>query len=273
MIGRALVRTSQWFGLVRSFALYWHPGRQRGLRRLYSSFVTSGGLVFDIGAHLGDRTVAFAALGARVISVEPQPRMAWWLRRITRWNNRVTVRTEAIGAVSGTGKLAISRRTPTMSTLSTGWRDAIHKSNPGARKVRWEDEVEVSVVTLDSLIEAYGAPEFCKIDVEGYELEVLAGLSQPVAGLSIEFVHGALEEAVACIRRIRELGPYRFNIVVGERRDFGFDAWATADEIIDWLTVGSGGASSGDIYARLESLIPLVDLSLADAKSAERVYG
>ena len=160
-----------------------------------------------------------------------------------------------------------------MSTLATGWRDAIHKSNPGARKVRWEDEVEVSVVTLDSLIETYGAPEFCKIDVEGYELEVLAGLSRPVAGLSIEFVHGALEEAVACVRRIRELGPYRFNIVVGERRDFGFDAWATADEIIDWLTVGSGGTSSGDIYARLESLIPLVDLSLADAKSAERVHG
>ena len=273
MIGRVLVRASEWFGLVRSFVLYWRPGRQRGLRRLYSFFVTRGDLVFDIGAHLGDRTIAFAALGARVIAVEPQPRMARWLRRIVASNKGITVRTEAIGALSGTGKLAISRRTPTMSTLSTGWRDAIHKSNPLARKVRWEDEIEVSVVTLDSLIKTYGLPKFCKIDVEGYESEVLAGLNQPVAGLSIEFVHGGLELAVACVRRIQELGSYRFNVVFGEQRNFSFDVWATADAMSDWLVAGKGGASSGDMYARLESLPPLVDLSLTDEKSAERGRG
>ena len=68
-------------GLARSMLIYWRPGRQRGLRTLYSSFVSAGDLVFDVGAHLGDRTVAFCDLGARVIAIEPQEDVLPWLRR------------------------------------------------------------------------------------------------------------------------------------------------------------------------------------------------
>ena len=166
---------------MRSLVVYWRPGRQPGLRRLYGSLVRDGDLVFDVGAHLGDRSAAFAALGARVIALEPQPRIARWLRRIVGRNERITVRTEAVGAAVGTARLAISRRTPTLSTLSASWRDSIQERNPAFRDVRWEDSVEVPVVTLDTLIETYGKPSFCKIDVEGYEAEVLAGLSHPVS--------------------------------------------------------------------------------------------
>ena len=186
-----------------------------------------------------------------MIAVEPQPRMARWLRRIVAWNKGITVRTEAIGALSGTGKLAISRRTPTMSTLSTGWRDAIHKSNPLARKVRWEDEIEVSVVTLDSLIKTYGLPKFCKIDVEGYEAEVLAGLSHQIPRMSLEFVSGSLDIAVSCVRRLNELGTYEFNAVPGEQRCFIFDHWVTSNHLLEWLGAGAKSISSGDLYAQL----------------------
>ena len=51
-----------WIGLARSLFVYWRPGRQRGLRRLYAPFVCAGDLVFDVGAHLGDRSAAFAAI-------------------------------------------------------------------------------------------------------------------------------------------------------------------------------------------------------------------
>ena len=238
--------------------VYWRPGRQSGLRRLYASLVSEGDLVFDVGAHLGDRSAAFAALGARVIALEPQPRIARWLRRIVGRNERITLRTEAVGAAIGTARLAISRRTPTMSTLSASWRE-LHD-------VRWEDSIEVPVVTLDALIETYGKPSFCKIDVEGYEAEVLAGLSHPVPGLSVEFVAGHLDGASACINRICELGAYRFNVVLGEGRDFVFETWESGEKVLAWLAVGAGGVTSGDIYARLDPVVPAVEGGRGEAE-------
>jgi FkbM family methyltransferase len=238
-------------GLLRSFFLYWRPGRQRSLRRLYARFVGEGDLVFDIGAHLGDRSVAFAALGARVVAVEPQPAIAIWLRRVVGRNRRITVRTEALGSTSGRARLAVSRRNPTVSTLSEVWRERVGQLNPGFRAVRWDDGVDVAVSTLDALIEEHGVPDFCKIDVEGFEAEVLAGLSRPVPGLSFEFVQGHLDAAVSCVERLISLGPYGFDVVVGEGRRFVFERWLDADAIVRWLDEGAQGASSGDIYARL----------------------
>lgn len=243
---------SEWIGLVRSLLVYWRPGRQRGLRRLYAAFVREGDLVFDIGAHLGDRSAAFAALGARVVALEPQPRTARWLRRIVGRDERITVRQEAVGASRGVEELAVSRWTPTVSTLSESWRVGVAQGNPGFSGVRWEATVEVPVVTLDDLIEAYGVPGFCKIDVEGYEAEVLAGLGQPVPALSVEFVAGQLEVAEACLRRLEVLGTYRYSVVLGEGRDFLFEPWIGAPELLAWLATGADGASSGDVYARLQ---------------------
>ena len=240
------------------------------MRRLYAPLVREGDLVFDVGAHLGDRSAAFAALGARVIALEPQPRVARWLRRIVGRNERITLRAEAVGAAVGTARLAISRRTPTMSTLSASWRDSIRESDPAFHDVRWEDSIEVPVVTLDTLIETYGKPSFCKIDVEGYEAEALAGLSHPVPGLSVEFVSGHLDGASACVKRIRELGAYRFNVVLGEGRDFVFETWEGAEKVLAYLAEGAGGASSGDIYARLDPVRPAVEGVRAEAARGDR---
>lgn len=243
---------SEWIGLIRSLIVYWRPGRQRALRRLYASWVREGDLVFDVGAHLGDRSVAFAALGARVVALEPQPHVVRWLRRIVGRNGRITVRAEAVGAAPGTARLSVSARAPTLSTLSESWRKRVVAANPGFRGVRWEGSVHVPVVTLDSLIETYGAPTFCKIDVEGYESEVLAGLNHPVPGLSLEFVSGDQDGVLACVQRLSSLGSYEFNAVRGEERDFVFDRWETPKGIVTWLLAGAGSASSGDVYARLE---------------------
>lgn len=242
---------SEWLGLLRSLFVYWRPGRQRGLRRLYATFVHRGDLVFDVGAHLGDRSAAFAALGARVVALEPQPHVARWLRRLVGRNPSIVVRAEAVGARPGIARLAISRKNPTVSSMSDSWRTSISKENPGFRSVRWDDSVEVPVVTLDGLIETYGRPSFCKIDVEGFEGEVLAGLSQPVAGLSVEFVAGHLDGAEACIARLAELGLYRFNVVPGEAREFAFERWMSGPEMLRWLEAGADDMASGDIYAVL----------------------
>jgi FkbM family methyltransferase len=223
--------------------------------------VKPGDLVFDIGAHLGDRSVAFAALGARVVALEPQPHVVELLRRLLPRHAAITVRQEAVGRTTGSAQLAISRRTPTVSTLAEGWRQRIPTANPSFRHVHWEQLVDVPVTTLDTLIQTYGLPGFCKIDVEGYEPEVLAGLSYPIPRLSVEFVSGSLELTATCVRRLAELGDYEFNAVAGERRRFMFDTWRTTADMLTWLDDGAGGMSSGDVYARMT-----VDAPAADAR-------
>ena len=185
------------------------------------------------------------------MALEPQPQIVPWLRRIVGRNDRIIVRAEAVGRAEGTAHLAISRRTPTVSTMAETWRKKLPEANPGFRRVRWDAAAEVPVITLDALIDTYGLPRFCKIDVEGYEAEVLEGLTHPIPSVSVEFVSGGLEVAAACIRRLDELGTYEFNAIAGEGRGFVFGGWVRSGGIADWLYKDAGGASSGDIYARL----------------------
>ena len=246
-------RAERWLGLVRSLIIYWRPGRQRGLRELYRPFVGAGDLVFDVGAHLGDRTAAFRGLGARVVALEPQPAVRRWLMRLVGRNRDVSVRAEAVGRAVGTARLALSHRTPTMSSLAEDWPSTMSERNAGFRGVRWDDSVTVPVTTLDALIEEYGLPRFCKIDVEGYEAEVLAGLSHRIPALSVEFVAGALDVAEACVRRLEALSGYEFNAVEGEERSFMSKRWLAAEEMIAWLRGVGGDVTSGDVYARLRA--------------------
>ena len=245
MIRRAL-------GLARSLVVYWRPGRQPALRKMYTPFVDPGDLVFDVGAHLGDRTAAFAALGARVVALEPQPHLFRWLRLLVGRRPGVTLRPEAAGEEEGTAILAMSDANPTVSTLADGWRMRVPTENRSFQNVRWERNLEVPVTTLDRLIEEHGVPRFCKIDVEGHEAEVLAGLSRAIDGLSVEFVAGGLDVARACVDRLERLGSYRYNVIVGEGRRFVFPVWIRSDTVRTWLGDGAGGVSSGDLYARLE---------------------
>jgi FkbM family methyltransferase len=238
-------------GVLRSLVIYWRPGRQRGLRRLYRPFLRDQALVFDVGAHLGDRTRAFTSLGARVVALEPQPHLFQWLRRLVGSRPGVILRPEGVGRHPGEATLAVSRRTPTVSTLSRHWQTDLGRSNPSFEAVAWEESIRIPLVTLDQLIEEYGLPDFCKIDVEGFEAEVLGGLSRPVPALSLEFVAGALEIAGDAVRRLAALGPYEFNAIRGEQRQFLFAEWRPASTLLQWLQAGADALPSGDIYARL----------------------
>lgn len=235
-------------GLARSLFIYWRPGRQRSLKRLYQPFLAPGDIAFDIGAHLGDRSAAFQALGAQVIALEPQPALAKWFQRLLK-SPHITLLPLAVGPTPGHAEIAISVGNPTLSTLATEWRRHVGKRNAGFQRVRWEETLQVEMTTLDALIERFGEPRFIKIDVEGFEAEVLQGLSCPVAALSMEFVAGMLDVTHACLTEVNRLGDYRFNAIAGEQRQFRFATWLTPEEMASWLAEGADQLASGDIYA------------------------
>lgn len=232
--------------------IYRRPGRLPGLLSLYRPFVPDGGLVFDVGAHLGDRTRAFRRLGARVVAIEPQPTLMRWLQRFFGRDVGVTLDARAVGAQPGHARLALDHAHPAVASISARWRSSVSRHHGGFADVDWKHSIEVAVTTLDGLIERHGTPDFCKIDVEGFEAEVLAGLSRPLPALSIEFVAGALDHAQTCLDRLGQLGNYRYNAVEGERRSFLWSAWKPTEAVREWLDAGADDIASGDLYAVLE---------------------
>lgn len=241
-----------WYGLLRSIAIYYaNPFKLRQMRRFYAQFMRPGDLCFDIGAHVGNRLWVWTQLGAQVVGVEPQPLCLQLLQRWYGRHPRVTLVGEAVGAEVGQQQLFISERNPTVTTLSKPWIEAVQKV-PSFAAVQWEQTVTVNVTTLDDLIVRYGAPAFCKIDVEGYELEVLRGLSRPLPALSFEYIPATKTMAVDCIERLQQLGDYQYNWSVSEQHHWQAPQWTDSATIIDWLQRLSLNVDSGDIYARLK---------------------
>ncbi|MGB4946264.1 MAG: FkbM family methyltransferase [Candidatus Competibacter denitrificans] len=246
-------RCTLWWGLWRSVLMYHGlPLRRRRLTQFYATFIQPGDLCFDLGAHVGSRLRAWLPLGARIVAVEPQPHCMALLRRRFGAHASITLIEQAVGAAPGVANLFISRHTPTVSSLSAAWIAAVQRER-GFERVSWDYAVPVPVTTLDQLIAAHGLPAFCKIDVEGYELDVLKGLTQPIQALSFEYLRANLDAARACVAYLATLGPYEFNGSVGEVQRLHSPAWLEADACLVWLDTLAGLGDSGDLYARLRT--------------------
>ncbi len=234
---------------MRSLGIYYgHRQRADAMDRHYREFVRSGDLVFDIGAHVGDHIAAFRRLGARVVAVEPQPALVFTLNMLYRRDHDVTIEPKAVGRSTGTIPMMVNAKNPTISTASPAFVQAAHGAAGWEDEV-WDKSIEVPVTTLDALIAEHGRPGFIKIDVEGFEAEALAGLTQPVNALSFEFTTIQREIAHACIDRCGSLGFKSFNAALGDSQQLG--AWRSAQEIARWLDELPHAANSGDVYALL----------------------
>jgi len=226
------------------------PGRARGWRRFYRQFVFPGELCFDVGAHVGNRTAALLTIGANVLALEPQPLFAGVLQRLYGKNPHFDLLLSAVGGQPGRVEMLLSSRTPTVATLSEEWVVEVRKT-PGFSKIHWDERLEVEATTLDNLIAKHGLPAFCKLDIEGYELEALRDLSQPIRVISFEYLPAVIETALACLDRLMELGDYRFNIVEDEVPHFALPAWANQDEVADLIRRKRRDERAGEVYAQL----------------------
>ncbi len=239
---------SIWLGFIRSLIIYHNPVSMRAWRRFYADLLAPGDLAFDVGAHMGTRARAMRRAGARVIALEPQEPFAGFLRRTLPRD--ITLIEAAAGRSDAEADMAVSSRHPTVSSMRAEFVDGAETAH-GFGHVKWDRTQRVRMVTLDALIARHGAPRYVKIDVEGFEIEVLSGLSQPVEIVSVEFLPAFPRLTHAVIDRLAELGDYRFNPVRGETGGFLWDDWRSAEAAKAWLDSLPVEADSGDIFARI----------------------
>lgn len=234
----------------RSLDIYYRDAaRTRRMDRLNAAFVFEGGLAFDIGAHVGDRTASFLRLGASVVALEPQPRVFRALRLIHGRNPRAVLKCQAAGARPGEIDIHLNSNNPTVSTASGDLIAAAAGAEAWQDQV-WDTTIRVPVTTLDELISQYGTPDFIKIDVEGHELEVLIGLGMPVPALSFEFTTIQRAVANACVDRLSDIGDYEFNVSLGEEHRLRHRTWIGASQVRAEIARLPMSANSGDVYAR-----------------------
>lgn len=194
-------------------------GRLDALRQdmaLYGQFVRPGDLCFDVGANVGRKSEALLRLGARVVAVEPQPGCGRELMALFGDEPRFRLVANAVGSAPGTATMTI----PTaryVASLRADW-------HPGG------SPIEVELTTLDRLIAEHGAPAFCKIDVEGYESEVLAGLSRPIPHVSFEYHKAELDRALHCLDTLERLGATRVNMTIMEEHRLFYGEWLGLDD-------------------------------------------
>ena len=245
--------TLRLLGVARSLLMYYGvPMRAARLRRFYAKFIAPGSVCFDVGAHVGSRVRAWRSLGAQVVAVEPQVDCQRILHAFYGRDKGVIILDAALGAREGKAKLLVSERTPTLTTLSREWTREVQRE-PGFRRVAWRTADVVPVTTLQLLIKNYGLPAFVKIDVEGYEAEVLRGLDSVLPCLSFEYLPAARAVALECVQLLTDLGNYRYNWSVGESHRLVRCDWCDANEICRFIENLPLRAGSGDIYARLDA--------------------
>ena len=218
---------------------------------LYQRWVRPGGLVFDVGANVGNRIDIFLEIGAKVVAVEPQLHCVRILTE--KFGNKISIENIGLSHSEGILEFHIADE----STISSFSKEFITKTGSSRfRRNEWNETIPVPVSTCDKLIEKYGIPDFCKIDVEGFELEVLKGLNTKIPALSFEYcVPEMADNLYACLERLNLIdATASYNYSIGEYFAMSLDHWLSFPEFFSHVKEKKFHKSLfGDIYIQFSN--------------------
>ncbi|WP_179850552.1 FkbM family methyltransferase [Candidatus Pelagibacter communis] len=190
--------------------------------------MNKGDLYFDIGAHLGEKSKPFIEKKIRTIMVEPLPICVKTLKRLYSKNSIVKIIPKGLGSKNTKKILSINKQMPTVSTFAKHWKSGRFSN------LTWSEKTQIQITTLDALIKKFGDPQYIKIDVEGYELNVLKGLSKKSGIISFEITSEFFSDAIKCLKHLKKLSYNSFTFSIGEQKKF-FSDWSDYKTIINLI--------------------------------------
>lgn len=232
--------------------VYWRIARNQQIQTrekqidFYRRLLTElrpGDLMFDIGANEGFKTDLFLRLGARVVAIEPDETNQSILReRFERFRlvrRPLVIVGKAVSDKSAVETMWIDGPGSAVNTLSQKWATTLKGNKArhtyGHYGLDFARSRTVETTTLEELIAAHGVPIFIKIDVEGYELNVIRSLQRPVPYLSFEVnLPEFRPEGIQCVELLGRLAAAgKFNYAVECEQGFALERWLGADEFLN----------------------------------------
>jgi FkbM family methyltransferase len=207
-------------------------------RNLLEGF-QSGDLILDVGANDGTKANIFLRLGARVVAVEPDELNQEVLRQrflsYRLFKKPVKIVGKAVSDRNAIETMWINAPGSWMNTLNPKWVETLKgDSTRFGTSLEFGQKKEVHTVTLDDLFKEHGLPFFVKIDVEGYEVNVLRGLRQAVPYLSFEINLPEFKpEGLQCIELLDSVDSAgEFNYAVDLCRGLSLKKWLRMKEFL-----------------------------------------
>jgi len=170
-------------------------------------------LIFDIGANKGDfsEKCLIEYKDVKMITIEANDELASLLTKKFINSDVVVLNNLASSKNNEEIEFFISNA----DTISTASKDWIEKSR-FSNNYSWGDPIKKKTVNIDSLIEKYGKPNLIKIDVEGYELEVVKGLTTKQSEICFEWAEEEYSKINETCSYLKSIGYEEFGFIYGD---------------------------------------------------------
>ncbi len=258
MIKAYLKTTKLWKAISQSQFYHWYrdPVNYRKkqeetnfYKKLLKKHPSPNKLIFDVGANIGTKSKVFSGLAKKVIAFEPSEKLYNRLLKSFK-NSNVEIYNCALGSKSGFLDLFIIEKNEAYNSLNKKHitETAIRR---GITIIENVSQKKVKVELLEDFVNKYGIPKYIKIDVEGYEHEVLKGLQTPVPILSFEAnLPEFKKESIQSLNylHILSLNKYKFNFT--SSGSFLLENFVSKEEAIKFLN--NTELSYLEIYALLK---------------------
>ncbi|HEY1782106.1 MAG TPA: FkbM family methyltransferase [Roseiarcus sp.] len=171
-------------------------------------------LVYDVGAHKGEDTEFYLKKGFQVVAIEAVPEFCALLeQRFAEWvrGGQLKILNIAVSKSAGSADFYINETRSVWGTVNLDWVE--RNKSLGAGQTR---KINVETRPLVDIFNQYGVPRYCKIDIEGNDVDALrslVGYKDLPLYISIESEKSNWKSLIVEFLTLRELGYSRYKIV------------------------------------------------------------